>query len=503
MSVQRPGGMREIGAGVLVMVLCASAPAVAATTPAPAARGKTAAAPSGAKKAALASIDAHADALVDLSRKVWSYAETALKETRSAAALADYAESQGFKVTRGVAGMPTAFVAEYGSGAPRIGILGEYDALPGLSQKTTDKPEPLEAGMPGHGCGHNLFGAGSLGAALAIKDAIASGLLKGTIRFYGTPAEESVGGKLYMVRDGLFKDLDVALAWHPADKIEADTKSSQALVDLRIEFKGKAAHAAFDPWNGRSALDGLEDFTHALNMMREHVRPTVRMHYVITDGGDVPNVVPEHAALWLWLRDSKRTGVEEVLARVRDMVKGAALEAGVEATLKVQSGDYEMLPNQRGARLLQSNLQALPPLSFTQDEQAFARAIQKSAGVETKGLRTDIVPIPDKPGDPEGGSTDVGDVSWVVPTIHLEVTTAPDGAPWHAWPVVACGGMSIGQKGMLYAARALAGTMVDLYEQPAERDAIRKEFDEATRGMTYKGFIPDGPPPVPAGVGTR
>jgi aminobenzoyl-glutamate utilization protein B len=494
--------MREIGAGVLVMVLCASAPAVAATTPAPAAR-KTAAAPSGAKKAALASIDAHADALVDLSRKVWSYAETALKETRSAAALADYAESQGFKVTRGVAGMPTAFVAEYGSGAPRIGILGEYDALPGLSQKTTDKPEPLEAGMPGHGCGHNLFGAGSLGAALAIKDAIASGLLKGTIRFYGTPAEESVGGKLYMVRDGLFKDLDVALAWHPADKIEADTKSSQALVDLRIEFKGKAAHAAFDPWNGRSALDGLEDFTHALNMMREHVRPTVRMHYVITDGGDVPNVVPEHAALWLWLRDSKRTGVEEVLARVRDMVKGAALEAGVEATLKVQSGDYEMLPNQRGARLLQSNLQALPPLSFTQDEQAFARAIQKSAGVETKGLRTDIVPIPDKPGDPEGGSTDVGDVSWVVPTIHLEVTTAPDGAPWHAWPVVACGGMSIGQKGMLYAARALAGTMVDLYEQPAERDAIRKEFDEATRGMTYKGFIPDGPPPVPAGVGTR
>jgi aminobenzoyl-glutamate utilization protein B len=295
----------------------------------------------------------------------------------------------------------------------------------------------------------------------------------------------------------------VALAWHPADKIEADTRSSQALVDLRIEFKGKAAHAAFDPWNGRSALDGLENFTHALNMMREHVRPTVRMHYVITDGGDVPNVVPDHAALWLWLRDTKRSGVEDVLARVRDMVKGAALSAGVEATLKVQSGDYEMLMNQRGARLLYQNLQALPPLSFTADEQAFARGIQKSAGVDTKGLSTDIVPWPDKPGDPEGGSTDVGDVSWVVPVIHLEVTTAPAGAPWHAWPVVACGGMSIGQKGMLYAAHALAGTMVDLYESPAERDAIRKEFEEETKGVTYKGYIPDGPPPIPPGVGTR
>jgi aminobenzoyl-glutamate utilization protein B len=461
------------------------------------------AAPSAAKKAAWASIDARADALVDLSRKVWSYAETALKETKSAAALADYAESQGMKVTRGVAGMPTAFVAEYGSGTPRIGILGEYDALPGVSQKTTDKPEPLEAGAPGHGCGHNLFGAGSLGAALAIKDAIAGGTLKGTIRFYGTPAEEAVGGKLYMVREGLFKDLDVALAWHPADKIEADTRSSQALVDLRIEFKGKAAHAAFDPWNGRSALDGLENFTHALNMMREHVRPSVRMHYVITDGGDVPNVVPAHAALWLWLRDTKRTGVEKLLDRVRDMVKGAALSAGVEATLKVQSGDYEMLMNQRGARLLYSNLKQLPPLTFTADEQAFARAIQKSAGVDTAGLNTGIVPWPDRPEEPEGGSTDVGDVSWVVPIIHLEVTTAPAGAPWHAWPVVACGGMSIGQKGMLYASQALAGTMVDLFEQPAERDAIRKEFEEETKGVTYKGFIPDGPPPLPPAVAAR
>ena len=451
-----------------------------------------------AKKGALASIDKHRDEIVDLSLKVWRFAETALKETRSSATLADYAEAQGFKVTRGVAGMPTAFVAEFGSGAPRIGILGEYDALPGISQKAAPAKEALEPGAAGHGCGHNLFGAASLAAALAVKEQIVSGRLKGTVRFYGTPAEEAVGGKIYMVRDGLFKDLDVVLAWHPATKIEADTSSSQALVDLKVEFSGKAAHAAYDPWNGRSAVDGLEIFTHALNMMREHVKPTVRMHYVIQEGGQVPNVVPERASLWLWLRDSKRAGVEEVLARVRPMVEGAALAAGVTGKLTIQSGDWEMLVNMNGARLLYSNLKALAPLSFTPEEMDFARAIQKATGVETKGLRTDVVPLPDKPApEPEGGSTDVGDVSWVVPTIHLEATTAPDGAPWHAWPVVACGGMSIGHKGMIYAARALSMTMVDLFEQPAARQSIRDEFARQTQGITYKGYIPDGPPPLP------
>jgi aminobenzoyl-glutamate utilization protein B len=451
-----------------------------------------------AKKAALASIDKHRDEIVDLSLKVWRFAETALKETKSSAALADYAEAQGFRVTRGVAGMPTAFVAEFGSGAPHIGILGEFDALPGISQKATSTKEALEPGAPGHGCGHNLFGAASLGAALAVKEQIASGRLKGTVRFYGTPAEEAVGGKVYMVREGLFRDLDVVLAWHPATKIEADTSSSQALVDLKIEFFGKAAHAAFDPWNGRSAVDGLEIFTHALNMMREHVKPTARMHYVIQEGGQVPNVVPEKASLWLWLRDSRRSGVEDLLARVRPMVEGSAMAAGVTGKLTVQSGDWEVLVNMNGARLLYSNLKALPPLSFTAEEQDFARAIQKATSVETKGLRTDVVPLPDKPAaDPEGGSTDVGDVSWVVPTIHLEVTTAPDDAPWHAWPVVACGGMSIGQKGMIYASKALSMTMVDLFERPADRQAIRDEFQKQTQGITYKGYIPDGPPPVP------
>ncbi len=450
------------------------------------------------KEAAVASIERHRPELVDLSDQVWRFAETALRETKSSKVLADYAERQGFRVERGVAGMPTAFVATYGEGKPVIGILGEYDALPGISQKAQPAKEALEPGAGGHGCGHNLFGSASLGAAVAVKELIAAGKLRGTVRFYGTPAEESVGGKLYMVREGLFKDVDVVLAWHPADEIGADTQSSQALVDFVVEFQGKASHAAYDPWNGRSALDAVEIFTHALNLMREHVRPTVRMHYVITGGGDVPNVIPEKAKIWCWLRDSKHDSVDELLVRVRDIAKGAALAAGVEVEVKVQSGDYEMLVNRTGARLLHSNLTWLGPLQFSEEEQEFARAIQKATGVEPKGLSGEVQPLDENPGEPEGGSTDVADVSWNVPTLHVSVTTAPAGAPWHAWPVVASGGMSIGHKGMTYAAKVLAATMIDLFEKPETRQAIRAEFDEKTKGQVYKGYIPEGPPPVPA-----
>lgn len=449
------------------------------------------------KEAAVASVERQRPALVDLANQVWAFAETALKEKRSSKVLADYAEAQGFKVERGVAGMPTAFVASYGSGKPVIAILGEYDALPGLSQKAQPTKEPLEAGAPGHGCGHNLFGAASLGAAVALKELVAAGKLQGTIRFYGTPAEESVGGKTYMVRDGLFNDVDIALAWHPDDQNRADTKSTQAIVDMMIEFHGKAAHAAFDPWNGRSALDGAEIFTHALNMMREHVRPTVRMHYVIPDGGDVPNVVPEHARVWLWVRDSKHASVDELLVRVRKMVEGAALAADVQGELRIQGGSYEMLVNRPGERLLQSNMEWLGPIQYTDAEQEFAKKIQRETGVPEKGLNGEVKPLDENPGDPEGGSTDVADVSWNVPILHVSVTTAPTASPWHAWPVAACGGMSIGHKGMIWASKVLAATMVDLFEQPARRDEIRKDFEEGTKGLTYQGYIPDGPPPLP------
>lgn len=447
------------------------------------------------KEAAVAAIGRRQAELIDLSKEIWAFAETALGEKRSAKILADYAEKQGFRVERGVAGMPTAFVASYGQGRPVIGILGEYDALPGLSQKAAPRKEPLQPGAAGHGCGHNLFGSASLGAASAIKELIASGKLRGTIRFYGTPAEEAIGGKAYMAREGLFNGLDAVLVWHPSDKTQADVQSTQAMVDLTVEFAGKASHAAFDPWNGRSAVDGMEAFTHGINLLREHVRPTVRMHYAIAKGGDVPNVVPEYARLSLWVRDGTRAGVETVLERVRQIGDGAALVAGVTSKISVSGGSYEILVNQAGARLLHSNLTWLGGIAYSGDEQAFARAIQRAAGVAEKGL--DGSPHPLETQEAEGGSTDVGDVSWIVPTLHVSVTTAPAGAPWHAWPVVACAGMSIGHKGLVHAAKVLAATAVDLYDDAAVLEQIQAEFKEKSRGTVYKPYLPDGPPPVP------
>lgn len=449
------------------------------------------------KDAVIKSVDTHKTELISVSDKIWSYAETALKETRSAKELADYAEAHGFIVRRGVANMPTAFIAEFGTGKPVIGIMGEFDALPGISQKTQPSKEALQVGAAGHGCGHNLFGAGSLGAAVAIKELIASGKLKGTIRFYGTPAEESVGGKIYMTRDGLFNDLDVCLDWHPDSEIAANVQSSQAMIDFIVEFKGKAAHAAFDPWNGRSAVDGAEAFTHGVNLLREHVRPSVRMHYAIKAGGDVPNVVPEYAKVWMWIRDSKRSVVEEVFARVKDMAKGAALIAGVDYNVTVQTGDYEQLVNRTGGEALQKNIETLGPIVYTAEEISFAKKIQESQGLEQTGLDGAVHPLKQTKEDPDGGSTDVGDVSWNVPEISLLVTTAPKKAAWHGWAVVACGGMSIGHKGMLFAAKALAMTMVDLFENEQLRKDVRAEFDKRKGPTVYKAYMPDGPPPVP------
>ena len=450
------------------------------------------------KQSVIQSVDKHQAELMKLSDQVWAFAETALKEYKSSKVLADYAQAQGFNVTVGVAGMPTAFIAEYGSGKPVIGIMGEYDALPGISQKAQPTRDPLLEGGAGHGCGHNLFGAGSLGAAVAIKELIQAGKLKGTVRFYGTPAEESVGGKIYMAREGLFKDLDVCFDWHPDTEIAASTQSSQAMVDFIVEFKGKAAHAAADPWNGRSAVDGLEAFTDGVNMLREHVRPSVRMHYAIMAGGDVPNVVPEYAKVWMWVRDSKRSGVEDVFARVKDIAQGAAMVAGVESTLTVQTGDYETLVNRKGAEILQKNLEFLGPITYTPEEIAFAKKIQEVQKGNQTGLDGTIHPLKETKENPEGGSTDVGDISWIVPEITLVATTAPANTAWHGWSVVACGGMSIGHKGMILASKSLAMTMVDLFENEQLIKDVRAEFEQRRGGHVYKAYIPDGPPPLPA-----
>lgn len=449
------------------------------------------------KQEILKSVEKHEKELIVLSDKIWSYSETALKEYQSSKVLADYAEAQGFKVERGVAGLPTAFIASYGSGKPIIGVLGEFDALPGLSQKAQPTREPLVDGAPGQGCGHNLFGAGSLGAALAIKELIQEGKLKGTIRFYGTPAEEDLAGKVYMARAGLFDDLDVSLDWHPDYENRAGVQSSQAVTDYLITFKGKSAHAAADPWNGRSALDAAELFTTGINFMREHVKPSVRMHYVYTKAGEVPNVIPAEAAVWLWIRDSKRSGVAEVSERMKNIAKGAALMAGVDYEIKLNSGLYEILVNEVGAKVLQKNMEFVGPISYSKDEIDFANTIMKQYGADSKGISGIIQPLETTKPDPEGGSTDVGDVSYIVPEISLLATTAPYESPWHSWVVVACGGMSIGHKGMLYASKTLGTTMVDLFQNEELRKQIKAEFLKRKGNEVWKAMLPEGPAPIP------
>ena len=449
------------------------------------------------KDQVIKSVNQHQFEFIDLSDQIWAFAETALQEYKSSKLLSDYAESKGFKVTRGVAGMPTAFIAEFGSGRPYIGILGEYDALPGISQKASPVREPLVEGAAGHGCGHNMFGAASMGAALAIKELIEEGELNGTVRFYGTPAEEAVGGKIYMARDGLFDNLDVCMDWHPSAETKAGVQSSKAMIDFEVEFHGKTAHASGDPWNGRSALDGLELFNMGVNVLREHIRPTVRIHYVIKSGGDVPNVVPPYAKVWMWIRDSKRKGVFEVYERVKKIAEGASLMAEVDHNINMLGGDYEILVNRTGAQALHKNLKHLGDITYTKDEIDFANAIQKATEKELLGIDGHIGELEETLENPSGGSTDVGDVSWVVPVVRMRSTTAPKGTPWHSWAVVASGGMSIGHKGMLHAAKALSMTMVDLFTDPTLVEKIKEEFKERQNGHPFKAMVPDGPPPIP------
>ncbi len=448
------------------------------------------------KKFIIASVEKQQAALIKISDSIWSLAETAFEETNSSRILADYAQKNGFTVERGVAGMPTAFVATYGSGSPVISVLGEFDALPGISQKAQPTKEPLQDGAAGHGCGHNLFGAASLGAAIAAKELMEQGKLHGTIKFLGTPSEEKYFGKIWMVREGLWNDVDVNLSWHPSAQTMAPVQSSLALVDFMVEFYGQAAHASMDPWNGRSAVDGLELYTTGINYYREHIKPTVRIHYQIQDGGQVVNVVPDYARLWVRVRDSKRSGMMPVYERVRKMAEGAAIMANVDYKITLISGIYEILINRTGAAAVQQNLELLGPISYTPEEVAFAKKIQEATGTPQVGMDSEIRPLEETKDNQGSASSDVGDVSWNVPNISLGVTTAPKDTPWHSWAVVACGGMSIGHKGMLQAAKTLGMTMVDLFENPKLVEKIKAEYKQRKGDEVYEAMIPAGPPPI-------
>lgn len=448
------------------------------------------------KKEVIASVETQKDELITVSDKIWAAAEIAFQEKVSSQTLIDYARANGFDVEVGVAETPTAFVATYGSGKPVIGILGEFDALPGISQKTVPEKTPYKKGAAGHGCGHNMYGTASLGAAVAIKKLIAEGKLKGTVKFFGTPAEEKFFGKLWMARAGLFDDLDACLDWHPADATEADVQSSLALVDFKVEFFGQTAHASADPWNGRSASDALELYTHGINSFREHVKPTVRIHYHIQDGGQVVNVVPDYSRIWVRVRDTKREGMNEVYEHVKKMAEGAAIMADVDYEINLISGIHEILPNRAGGAAVQENLETLGPLSYTSEELDFAYKIQEATSKPKLGINGKITPLKPTAEHPMGGSTDVGDVSFLVPVVRLGVTVAPEGTPWHSWAVVACGGMSIGHKGMVYAAKALSMSMVDLFTDSKLLQEVKDEFKMRKGDYQYSPMLPPGPPPI-------
>ena len=445
------------------------------------------------KKEIIGSIERQKDRLIEISDKIWEAAETSLQEFKSSKYLSDYAEENGFTVERGVADIPTAFTATYGSGRPYIGIMGEYDANAGISQKRQPTKETRIKGGAGHGCGHNLFGTASLGAAIAIKELIEKGEISGTIIFFGTPAEETIFAKVWMVRAGLFDDLDVCMDWHPGDKTEASTQSSKALVDFRVKFYGNASHASADPWNGNSAVDAMELFTTGLNYYREHIKPTARIHYDIEKAGDVVNVVPEYAQIWTRLRENDRDDVDILYDRAKTIAEAAAMMANVTHEIDLISGIYEIQPNRTGAGILQKNLESLGDISYTDEEIKYANTILKEAGKPEKGIDGKINPLRET-FPAQGGSTDVGDVSQVVPVISLSATATAKGGPWHSWAVVACTGMSIGHKGLVYASKALAMTMSDLYENPKLLESVKKDFLDNKGYKVYDPRIPSGPP---------
>lgn len=451
-----------------------------------------------AKQAAVAAVDERSAVITDLGKKVWEFAELAFQEHKSSKLLADALESEGFKVTRGVATMPTAFVAEYGSGKPVVAILAEYDALPGLSQAAVPHQQPSPTSRAGHGCGHNLFGAASTGAALAVKQVLAARKLGGTVRLYGCPAEEGGSGKVYLVREGLMKDVDVALHWHPGSGNSAAMKSSLAVIRFRVRFTGKAAHAAGSPQKGRSALDGIELMNVGVNFLREHVPTDSRIHYVITNGGGRPNIVPEHAESWYYIRSPKMTDAAQIFERVKKIAQGAALMSETQQEVHMVTGSYEILENEPLAQLMDANLRAIGPPKFTEDEKKFAAELRKNIGVN-EGRDTTDGPLDTTIGnftsDVTNGSTDVGDVSWNVPTAGLSIATSARGVPGHSWSTVACAGSPIGTRGSIVAAKVLATTVVDIFEQPGKVAEAKADFERRKGTVAYKVMLPIGPAP--------
>lgn len=456
-------------------------------------------------------LDSRAGELREIASKVWEFAELGFREYKSCKILADYLEDNGFEVAGEAGKMPTAFVAQWGEGRPYIGFLGEYDALAGVSQEVSPFRQPRVPGGPGHGCGHNLLGTASAGAAVALKQALSERKLSGTVRYYGCPAEELLAGKVYMAREGVFSDLDVAITWHPGSMTSVRLGSGNGMNSAKFAFHGKTAHAAGDPHNGRSALDAVELMNVGANYLREHVISSARLHYVITNGGDQPNVVPAGAEVWYFVRAPRRDQVEEIFERLVDVARGAALMTGTTFDTNLLTGCYGVLLNEALADVMWTNLQRVGPPKFDAQDMEFARQLRESfdrASVEAmlrspdfqeipgrgqQVLNTTLVP-PRGKGRTGGGSTDVGDVSWIVPTVQMSAATVPLGCPGHSWQNCASSGGSTGQKGMLVAAKTMALCGFDLVLNPECIANARLEFDEKTKDAPYKCPFPPGRP---------
>jgi aminobenzoyl-glutamate utilization protein B len=421
-----------------------------------------------------------------IANEVWQLAELSLQEVKSARLIMDILQEQGFTITsRGTAGVPTAFIAEYGSGTPILGYLVEYDALPGLGNEAVPYREPRKDQVTsGHGCGHNLLGAGSVGAAIALKNVVAEQQIPGTIRVYGCAAEETEGAKVYMAREGLFKDLDVALHWHPGPSAEVSNYHSTAVDQMKIEFFGKGAHAGGSPWLGRSAVHAAELFAYGINLMREHVEPTARLHYIYESAGMAPNVVPDYARLCLYIRDCDRAHVEASTAWVKQIAEGAALATQTTAKVLVYTGLYDLLPNSPLAARMQGLLEHIGVPVFSEEEQSFARELQHNYGVKPEGMTSETLFLIDE-NTSMGFSTDVGDVSWNTPTMGCGMPTMPLGVSVHTWAATACHGTSIGLKGALQAARLLAWTGIDVMTVAELRQAARADFERRVRDQPY------------------
>ncbi len=435
----------------------------------------------------------------ELSMALWDYSETALRESQSADRLASELEQHGFTVERGVADMPTAFVASYGSGRPIIGILAEFDALPGVGNAAVPERAPREDGSTaGQGCGHNVFGAASTAGAIALKRVMEAQDLPGTIRLYGTPAEETVVGKVYMAKAGLFADLDAAIEWHPSTQTGTINNPGLAMNNFTVEFNGQSAHGAADPWNGRSALDAVELMNYGVNQMREHVRPTSRIHYVIEEGGNAPNVVPDHAKVWYYVRDINRDRVEANYQRVLNIAEGAALATETTHDVHLTTGVHERLLIRPLQEAVQANLEVVGPPTFDAEDQQFARAMQQFIEAEQDGFSTEMKPLADRQEEPSGGSTDVAEVSYSTPTVGFRVATAPQHVPWHSWCVSASHGTDAAVKGGVVATKVIALTSYDLLTDDELLQAAQQTFEEMTGGAPYESPIPaDQAPPVP------